>query len=93
MATTESADAIGGLDQLKGWLEKRRDAFGQAARDYGLPSPKGIVAALQQPDPPFKNKSSVRNAWRACTALAAVEEDNFSASIPTWSRRNIAGNT
>jgi hypothetical protein len=39
----ESADSIGGLDQLKEWLKKRRNAFGQAARDYGLPSPKGLM--------------------------------------------------
>jgi len=34
---------IGGLDALKEWLVKRRDAFGQEARAYGLPSPKGLL--------------------------------------------------
>ena len=34
---------IGGLDVLKEWLVKRRDAFGQEARAYGLPSPKGLL--------------------------------------------------
>ena len=33
---------VGGLDQLKGWLELRREAFGEAARSYGLPQPKGV---------------------------------------------------
>ena len=41
--TSQSLDGIGGLDQLKQWLLKRRDAFGQAAREYGLPSPKGLL--------------------------------------------------
>src|SRR5262245_62158901 len=40
---TESLDEIGGLDVLKGWLQKRRNAFTGAARDFGLPLPKGIL--------------------------------------------------
>ena len=35
---------IGGLDGLKEWLNKRKDAFSQEAIDYGLPAnPKGIL--------------------------------------------------
>jgi AAA+ superfamily predicted ATPase len=36
-------DEIGGLELLKGWLLKRRDAFGQEAKAYGLPAPKGLL--------------------------------------------------
>jgi hypothetical protein len=36
-------DDIGGLDALKRWLSHRRPAFGSAARDYGLPVPKGLL--------------------------------------------------
>lgn len=36
-------DDIGGLDALKRWLSQRRPAFGAAARDYGLPVPKGLL--------------------------------------------------
>ena len=39
----ETLDDIGGLDVLKDWLLKRRDAFGERARQYGLPSPKGVL--------------------------------------------------
>ena len=39
----ETMDDIGGLDVLKGWLVGRRDAFSQRAREYGLPSPKGLL--------------------------------------------------
>lgn len=35
---------IGGLDAIKTWLAKRKAAFGQAAKDYGLPTPKGFLA-------------------------------------------------
>jgi hypothetical protein len=38
-----SLEDIGGLDCLKGWLMQRRDAFGQEAKQYGLPSPKGLL--------------------------------------------------
>lgn len=36
---------IGGLDSLKRWLTQRRPAFSAAARDYGLPVPKGLLIA------------------------------------------------
>ena len=38
-----SLDDVGGLDLLKGWIRKRRRAFGQAARDFGLPIPRGLL--------------------------------------------------
>jgi hypothetical protein len=34
-------DAVGGLENLKGWLATRAQAYSPAARAYGLPSPKG----------------------------------------------------
>lgn len=37
-------DDIGGLVDLKHWLLERRDAFSDAARAYGLPTPKGFLA-------------------------------------------------
>src|ERR1035437_2428766 len=36
-------DAVGGLENLKGWLIARKQAYSPAARDYGLPAPKGAV--------------------------------------------------
>lgn len=41
----ESLESIGGLDVLKDWLVKRKDAFSERARHYGLPSPKGLLIA------------------------------------------------
>lgn len=40
---TGGLDAVGGLDLLKGWLQKRRSAYSPAARAYGLPAPKGAL--------------------------------------------------
>ncbi len=39
----ESLDSIGGLDVLKEWLLKRREAFTPRAMEYGLPTPKGVL--------------------------------------------------
>lgn len=39
----KSLEDIGGLDLLKNWLVQRKDAFGPRAREYGLPSPKGLL--------------------------------------------------
>ena len=45
VAVKDTLDGIGGLDVLKDWLLKRRDAFTQRAREYGLPHPKGLLIA------------------------------------------------
>ena len=39
----ETLNSIGGLDLLKDWLLRRKDAFSQRAISYGLPSPKGLL--------------------------------------------------
>ncbi|CAK0756051.1 ATPase [Gammaproteobacteria bacterium] len=39
----EEADQVGGLETLKSWLEKRRLAFSEEAREYGLDLPRGVA--------------------------------------------------
>lgn len=39
----ETIDSVGGLDELKGWLVQRSNAFSERARSYGLPQPKGML--------------------------------------------------
>jgi SpoVK/Ycf46/Vps4 family AAA+-type ATPase len=34
---------VGGLDNLKDWLARRGSAFGDKARAFGLPAPKGLL--------------------------------------------------
>ena len=36
-------DDLGGLDNLKDWLQKRRRAFTDAAREFGLEKPRGFL--------------------------------------------------
>jgi SpoVK/Ycf46/Vps4 family AAA+-type ATPase len=40
---SESLEHVGGLDLLKKWLHDRAEAFGERARSYGLPEPKGLL--------------------------------------------------
>jgi SpoVK/Ycf46/Vps4 family AAA+-type ATPase len=39
----ETLDSVGGLEELKGWLVQRSNAFTERAREYGLPQPKGML--------------------------------------------------
>lgn len=39
----ENMKEVGGLEQLKEWLSKRGKAFSPAAREFGLPEPRGIL--------------------------------------------------
>lgn len=36
-------NSVGGLPEMKDWLQKRQHSFTQSARDFGLPLPKGIL--------------------------------------------------
>jgi ATP-dependent 26S proteasome regulatory subunit len=40
---SEDFSDVGGMDILKDWMRKRNAAFGQRAREFGLPAPKGIL--------------------------------------------------
>ena len=40
---SETTADVGGLDNLKSWLSKRRSAFGREAREFGLPNPRGVL--------------------------------------------------
>ncbi len=43
VAQPASLDDVGGLDQLKSWLNSRVSAFTVEARRYGLPAPRGLL--------------------------------------------------
>ena len=42
---TQTAADIGGLENLKEWLNIRREAFTAKAREFGLPVPRGVLLA------------------------------------------------
>lgn len=39
----ESLSGVGGLDNLKKWLDQRGGAFSEKAREFGLPWPRGVL--------------------------------------------------
>lgn len=42
-ATSADFGQIGGLGNLKAWLQERNGGFSQRARDFGLPYPRGVM--------------------------------------------------
>ncbi len=42
-SSSESLKSIGGLENLKRWLDQRTAAFSERARQFGLPAPKGLL--------------------------------------------------
>jgi SpoVK/Ycf46/Vps4 family AAA+-type ATPase len=41
--SAENMNTVGGLDELKTWLDRRSEAFTDRARAFGLPAPKGVL--------------------------------------------------
>lgn len=42
-SNTEEFGSVGGLEPLKDWLMKRRHAFSDKAKAFGLPAPRGVL--------------------------------------------------
>jgi len=59
----ETIDQVGGLDCLKKWLKQRRSAFTIKARDYGLPSPKGLLILGVQGTGKSLTAKAVSSLW------------------------------
>jgi hypothetical protein len=39
----EGLESVGGLGNLKKWLERRKASFSRKAREFGLPAPRGLL--------------------------------------------------
>jgi len=63
-ATEETFATLGGMDALKGWLAKRSAAFTAAAREYGLPAPKGLLLLGVQGCGKSVSAKAAANLWQ-----------------------------
>ncbi|MGI5865467.1 MAG: AAA family ATPase [Myxococcales bacterium] len=55
---------IGGLDNLKIWLQRRANAFGEQARRFGLPEPKGLLLLGVQGCGKSLTAKAIASQWR-----------------------------
>ena len=63
-STSESFTTIGGMAVLKDWLRKRSVAFGEEARRFGLPAPKGILLLGVQGCGKSLSAKAVSSLWQ-----------------------------
>ncbi|HTU23899.1 MAG TPA: AAA family ATPase, partial [Pirellulales bacterium] len=60
----EDISQVAGLDQLKIWLGKRGLAFGDRARQFGLPAPRGVLLLGMQGCGKSLCAKAVASMWR-----------------------------
>jgi SpoVK/Ycf46/Vps4 family AAA+-type ATPase len=63
-ATDQSLEDVGGLTHLKHWLARRKNAFSEAARKFGLPEPKGVLLLGVQGCGKSLTAKAIATSWR-----------------------------
>lgn len=63
-ATDQSLADVGGLGHLKRWLDRRKNAFSDAAREFGLPSPKGLLLLGVQGCGKSLTAKAIATSWK-----------------------------
>lgn len=63
-SVTEKIDNLGGLDNLKDWLKKRKTAFSIQASNYGLPTPRGLLLIGIQGTGKSLTAKAIANDWQ-----------------------------
>lgn len=86
-ASAEQLASVGGLETLKEWLRKRVRAFGEEARAFGLPEPKGILLVGVQGCGKSLVAKSVANSWRL--PLLRLDVGRLFASLVGSSEENL----
>ena len=63
-SVSEKIDNLGGLDNLKDWLKKRKTAFSIQASNYGLPTPRGLLLIGIQGTGKSLTAKAIANDWQ-----------------------------
>jgi SpoVK/Ycf46/Vps4 family AAA+-type ATPase len=62
-SVSEKITNLGGLDNLKNWLKKRKTAFSIQASNYGLPIPRGLLLVGIQGTGKSLTAKAIANDW------------------------------
>ena len=60
----QTLDEVGGLDNLKLWLEQRSSSFSEKATNYGLPVPRGLLLVGVQGTGKSLTAKAIAHDWR-----------------------------
>ena len=63
-SVNEKIANLGGLDNLKDWLKKRKTAFSIQASNYGLPTPRGLLLIGIQGTGKSLTAKAIANDWQ-----------------------------
>jgi SpoVK/Ycf46/Vps4 family AAA+-type ATPase len=63
-SVNEQITNLGGLENLKDWLKKRKTAFGLQASNYGLPTPRGLLLIGIQGTGKSLTAKAIANDWQ-----------------------------
>jgi SpoVK/Ycf46/Vps4 family AAA+-type ATPase len=63
-SVNEKITSLGGLDNLKEWLKKRKTAFSIQASNYGLPTPRGLLLIGIQGTGKSLTAKVIANDWQ-----------------------------
>jgi len=63
-SVTETINNLGGLNNLKNWLKKRKLAFSNQAANYGLPTPRGLLLIGIQGTGKSLTAKAIANEWQ-----------------------------
>ena len=64
ISVNETITNLGGLNNLKDWLKKRKIAFGIQAANYGLPTPRGLLLVGIQGTGKSLAAKAIANEWQ-----------------------------
>jgi SpoVK/Ycf46/Vps4 family AAA+-type ATPase len=61
---SEAFSNVGGMDRLKNWMDKRTVAFSERAKEFGLPSPKGVLMLGVQGCGKSLSAKAIASLWK-----------------------------